>query len=139
MGNKFLYDIIREKEELYAKPDFSDADGIRASELEARFAELNGWDAEAQAAEMLHGLGVGDELLTKKMRDLEAGQKVRVLLAQLGPLRRLRSLRRSRQVSRSRCLRHQRGVHVAGIICVARGLSRCCRLRRLQCLRHSHH
>jgi ATPase subunit of ABC transporter with duplicated ATPase domains len=82
MGNKFLYDIIREKDELYAKPDFSEADGIRASELEARFAELNGWDAEAQAAEMLHGLGVGDELLTKKMRDLEAGQKVRVLLAQ---------------------------------------------------------
>lgn len=82
MGNKHLYDIIREKEELYAKPDFSDADGIRASELEARFAELNGWDAEAQAAEMLHGLGVGDELLTQKMRDLEAGVKVRVLLAQ---------------------------------------------------------
>ncbi|MEI6833252.1 MAG: ATP-binding cassette domain-containing protein [bacterium] len=82
MGNRFLYDIIREKEELYAKPDFTDADGIRASELEARFAELNGWDAEAQAAEMLHGLGVGDELLAKKMRDLEAGQKVRVLLAQ---------------------------------------------------------
>lgn len=82
MGNKFLYDIIREKDELYAKPDFSEADGIRASELEARFAELNGWDAEAQAAEMLHGLGVGDDLLTKKMRDLEAGQKVRVLLAQ---------------------------------------------------------
>ena len=82
MGNRFLYDIIREKEELYAKPDFSEADGIRASELETRFAELNGWDAEAQAAEMLHGLGVGDELLTKKMRDLEAGQKVRVLLAQ---------------------------------------------------------
>ncbi len=82
MGNKFLYDIIREKDALYAKPDFSEADGIRASELEARFAELNGWDAEAQAAEMLHGLGVGDDLLTKKMRDLEAGQKVRVLLAQ---------------------------------------------------------
>jgi ATPase subunit of ABC transporter with duplicated ATPase domains len=82
MGNKFLYDIIQEKEALYAKPDFSDADGIRASELETRFAELNGWDAEAQAAEMLHGLGIGDELLTKKMRDLEAGQKVRVLLAQ---------------------------------------------------------
>jgi len=82
MGNKFLYDIIREKDELYAKPDFSEADGIRASELETRFAELNGWDAEAQAAEMLHGLGVGDELLGKKMRDLEAGQKVRVLLAQ---------------------------------------------------------
>ena len=82
MGNKHLYDIIREKEELYAKADFSEADGIRASELEARFAELNGWDAEAQAAEMLHGLGVGDELLNLKMRELEAGVKVRVLLSQ---------------------------------------------------------
>jgi ATPase subunit of ABC transporter with duplicated ATPase domains len=82
MGNKFLYDIIVEKEKLYAKENFSEADGIRASDLEARFAELNGWDAEAQAAEMLHGLGVGDELLAKNMRDLEAGVKVRVLLAQ---------------------------------------------------------
>lgn len=82
MGNKFLYDIIVEKEKLYAKENFSEADGIRASELEGRFAELNGWDAEAQAAEMLHGLGVGDELLQKNMRDLEAGVKVRVLLAQ---------------------------------------------------------
>lgn len=82
MGNKFLYDIIQEKDALYAKPDFSDADGIRASELESRFAELNGWDAEAQAAEMLHSLGIGDELLNKKMRELEAGSKVRVLLAQ---------------------------------------------------------
>ena len=82
MGNKFLYDIIQEKEALYDKPDFSDADGLRASELEGRFAELNGWDAEAQAAEMLHGLGVGDELLSKKMKELEAGVKVRVLLAQ---------------------------------------------------------
>lgn len=82
MGNKFLYDIIQEKEALYDKPDFSEADGLRASELEGRFAELNGWDAEAQAAEMLHGLGVGDELLSKKMKELEAGVKVRVLLAQ---------------------------------------------------------
>jgi ATPase subunit of ABC transporter with duplicated ATPase domains len=82
MGNKFLYDVIAEKEALYAKSDFSDADGIRASELEQQFSELNGWDAEAQAAEMLHGLGVGDELLAKKMKDLEAGVKVRVLLAQ---------------------------------------------------------
>ena len=82
MGNKFLYDVIAEKEALYAKPDFSEADGIRASELEQQFSELNGWDAEAQAAEMLHGLGVGDELLAKKMKDLEAGVKVRVLLAQ---------------------------------------------------------
>jgi len=82
MGNKFLYDVIAEKEALYAKLDFSEADGIRASELEQQFSELNGWDAEAQAAEMLHGLGVGDELLAKKMKDLEAGVKVRVLLAQ---------------------------------------------------------
>lgn len=82
MGNKFLSDIIQEKEALYAKPDFSDEDGLRASELESRFAELNGWDAEAQAAEMLHSLGIGDELLSKKMKELEAGSKVRVLLAQ---------------------------------------------------------
>ena len=82
MGNKFLSDIIQEKEALYAKPDFSDEDGLRASELESRFAELNGWDAEAQAAEMLHSLGIGDELLGKKMKELEAGSKVRVLLAQ---------------------------------------------------------
>ena len=82
MGNKFLYDVIAEKEALYAKLDFSEADGIRASELEQQFSELNGWDAEPQAAEMLHGLGVGDELLAKKMKDLEAGVKVRVLLAQ---------------------------------------------------------
>ena len=82
MGNKFLSDIIQEKDALYAKPVFSDEDGIRVSELEGRFAELNGWDAEAQAAEMLHGLGVGDEFLQQKMKDLEAGVKVRVLLAQ---------------------------------------------------------
>jgi ATPase subunit of ABC transporter with duplicated ATPase domains len=82
MGNKNLYDIICAREELYAKTDFSDADGIRASELETRFAELNGWDAEAQAAEMLHGLGVDDTQSKLKMRDLEAGVKVRVLLAQ---------------------------------------------------------
>lgn len=82
MGNKFIYDIIQEKEALYAKPDFSEEDGIRASELESRFAELNGWDVEAQAAEMLHGLGVGDQLLQMKMRELEPGLKFRVLLAQ---------------------------------------------------------
>ena len=82
MGNKFLFDIMQEKEALYAKSDFTDADGLRASDLESRFAELNGWDAEAQAAEMLHSLGIGDDILQKKMRDLEAGVKVRVLLAQ---------------------------------------------------------
>jgi ATPase subunit of ABC transporter with duplicated ATPase domains len=82
MGNRVLYDIISEREMIYAKENFTDADGIRASELESKFAELGGWDAEAQAAEMLHALGVGDHLLSLKMRELEAGQKVRVLLAQ---------------------------------------------------------
>jgi ATPase subunit of ABC transporter with duplicated ATPase domains len=82
MGNRQLFDIINEKEVLYAKEDFSDDDGIRASELEMRFAELNGWDAEAQAAQMLDALGVTEQMLTLKMRELEAGLKVRVLLAQ---------------------------------------------------------
>ncbi len=82
MGNKPLYAIMDEKEQLYAKEDFSDEDGLRASELETRFAELNGWDAESQAGEMLEALGVKAELHQHKMRDLEAGLKVRVLLAQ---------------------------------------------------------
>ena len=82
MGNKFLYDVMEEKEALYAKENFSDEDGIRASELETRFAELNGWDAESQAGEMLHSLGVPDSAHCLVMKDLEAGMKVRVLLAQ---------------------------------------------------------
>jgi ATPase subunit of ABC transporter with duplicated ATPase domains len=82
MGNKPLFDIIKEKEVLYAKGDFSEEDGMRASELETRFAEMSGWDAEAQAAEMLGALGVGTELHGLKMRELETGLKVRVLLAQ---------------------------------------------------------
>ncbi len=82
MGNRPLFDIMIEKDELYAKPDFSDEDGIRASELEGRFAELNGWDAESQAAEMLGALGIHEPLHHKKMKELEAGQKVRVLLVQ---------------------------------------------------------
>jgi ATPase subunit of ABC transporter with duplicated ATPase domains len=82
MGNKPLYAIMQEKDALYAKEDFSDEDGMRASELETRFAELNGWDAESQAGEMLEALGVKAELHQSNMRDLEAGMKVRVLLAQ---------------------------------------------------------
>ena len=82
MGNRPLFDIMTEKDALYAKADFSDDDGIRASELEGRFAELNGWDAESQAGEMLGALGIHEPLHAKKMKELEAGQKVRVLLAQ---------------------------------------------------------
>lgn len=82
MGHKKLYDIMVEKDELYAKEDFSDADGIKASELEADFAELNGWDAETEAARLLAGLGVAPELHEKKMSELSGKEKVRVLLAQ---------------------------------------------------------
>jgi len=82
MGNRQLFDIMIEKEALYAKADFSDEDGMRASELEGRFAELNGWDAESQAGEMLGALGVADAQQHMLMRELEAGVKVRVLLAQ---------------------------------------------------------
>jgi ATPase subunit of ABC transporter with duplicated ATPase domains len=82
MGNKPLFQLMSEKDALYAKPDFSDDDGIRASELEARFAEMGGWDAEAQAAQMLSALGVPESAHALKMKELEAGLKVRVLLAQ---------------------------------------------------------
>ncbi len=82
MGNRPLFEIMVEKDALYAKEDFSEEDGIRASELEGRFAELNGWDAESQAGEMLGALGVTENFHHLKMRELEAGLKVRVLLAQ---------------------------------------------------------
>lgn len=82
MGHRRLYEIMEEKDALYAKPDFSDEDGIRASELEGEFAELNGWQAESDAAELLMGLGIPVELHDKKMQDLDGSQKVRVLLAQ---------------------------------------------------------
>jgi ATPase subunit of ABC transporter with duplicated ATPase domains len=82
MGNDRLFKIMEEKNALYSKPDFSDADGERASELEMQFAELNGYEAEAEAGTMLAGLGIGDEFLSKKMKELEAGDKVKVLLAQ---------------------------------------------------------
>ena len=82
MGNQHLVDIMDEKDAIYAKPDFSDEDGIRAGELEAEFAELNGWDAESDAAKLLNGLGIGEEYHYQKMSELDRALKVRVLLAQ---------------------------------------------------------
>ncbi|WP_413292409.1 ABC-F family ATP-binding cassette domain-containing protein [Bdellovibrio sp. HCB185ZH] len=82
MGNEKLYKVMTEKDELYAKPDFSEEDGHRASELETTFAELNGWEAESEAGVMLAGLGIGDELHSKLMKELNPGEKVKVLLAQ---------------------------------------------------------
>ena len=82
MGNKKLYDIREEKDAIYAKEDFSDEDGIRASELEAEFAELDGWNAESDAATLLNGLGIDTDLHYKMMSELDGGEKVKVLLAQ---------------------------------------------------------
>ena len=82
MGNKRLYEIMKEKEAIYAKEDFSDEDGIRASELEGEFAEMNGWEAEADAAQLLNGLGSETEIHYAIMGDLTGSQKVKVLLAQ---------------------------------------------------------
>ncbi|QDK39679.1 ABC-F family ATP-binding cassette domain-containing protein [Bdellovibrio sp. NC01] len=82
MGNDRLFKVMQEKDALYAKPDFSEADGVRASELETEFAELNGWEAESEAGVMLAGLGITDSLHQKLMSELDAGDKVKVLLAQ---------------------------------------------------------
>lgn len=82
MGHQRLYAIMEEKDALYAKPDFSDEDGMRVSELECEFAELNGWDAETEAARLLNGLGIPVNLHDQKMGDLSGQEKVRVLLAQ---------------------------------------------------------
>ena len=82
MGNRRLYDIMKEKDALYAKPDFSDADGERAAELEGEFAEMNGWDAETEAAQLLNGIGIPTELHYAQMASLDGRQKVKVLLAQ---------------------------------------------------------
>lgn len=82
MGHRRLVEIMDEKDALYAKPDFSEADGMRASELEAEFSELNGWDAETEAARLLNGLGIPEERHSLKMSELTATEKVRVLLAQ---------------------------------------------------------
>ena len=81
MGNGRLYEIMKEKDAIYLKEDFSEEDGIRASELEAEFAELGGWEAESDAAIVLNGLGINTELHTKYLRELDGGQKVKVLLA----------------------------------------------------------
>ncbi|MCC8170452.1 MAG: ATP-binding cassette domain-containing protein [Parabacteroides sp.] len=81
MGHSVLWDIMSEKNALYEKPDFSDADGIRVSELEEKFAEMEGWNAESDAANLLSGLGIKEELHYSLMKDLSGKEKVRVLLA----------------------------------------------------------
>ncbi|AYC29473.1 ABC-F family ATP-binding cassette domain-containing protein [Paenisporosarcina cavernae] len=82
MGHKRLYEVMNEKNAIYMKEDFSDEDGMRAAELEGEFAELNGWEAESEAAILLQGLGVPENLHSKKMADLTGSEKVKVLLAQ---------------------------------------------------------
>ncbi len=82
MGNKRLYQIMKEKDEIYARDPFTDEDGIKASELEGEFAELNGWEAESEASSLLQGLGIGTDAHYKKMSELTGAEKVKVLLAQ---------------------------------------------------------
>ncbi|MGZ5245177.1 MAG: ABC-F family ATP-binding cassette domain-containing protein, partial [Bacteroidia bacterium] len=82
MGHKKLWDIMQQKDALYAKADFTDADGVKAGELESEFAEMDGWNAESDAASMLSGLGITEDLHDKLMRDIGENLKVRVLLAQ---------------------------------------------------------
>ena len=82
MGNARLYEIMKEKDAIYAKEDFTNEDGIRASELEAEFASMNGWEAESEAASLLNGLGIGTELHEADMKGLDGPEKVKVLLAQ---------------------------------------------------------
>ena len=82
MGNKKLYDIMKEKDALYMKEDFSDEDGIRAAELEAEFAEMDGWESESDASKLIQGLGLEESLLYSNMSDLGGNEKVKVLLAQ---------------------------------------------------------
>ena len=82
MGNQRLFDISKEKDAIYAKEDFTDEDGIRASELEAEFAEMDGWNAESDAATLLNGLGIPTEEHASTMQNLQGSLKVKVLLAQ---------------------------------------------------------
>ena len=82
MGNGRLYDIMQQKDALYAKEDFSEEDGILASELEAEFAELDGWEAESNASKLIQGLGLSEDLLYQQMADLSGNEKVKILLAQ---------------------------------------------------------
>ncbi len=81
MGNQRLYDIMKEKDAIYAKEDFSDEDGVKAAELEAEFAEMDGWEAESNAAMLLNGLGIDTEFHYTQMADMDGNQKVKVLLA----------------------------------------------------------
>ena len=81
MGNQRLYDIMKEKDAIYMKEDFSDEDGVKAAELEAEFAEMDGWNAEADAAQLLNGLGIETDIHYSLMGDLTGAQKVKVLLA----------------------------------------------------------
>lgn len=82
MGNQKLYDIMKEKDALYEKPDFSEEDGIRASVLEAEFAELDGWEAESDASRLIQGLGLSESILDEQMAGLSGNNKVKILLAQ---------------------------------------------------------
>ncbi|MDD6195761.1 ABC-F family ATP-binding cassette domain-containing protein [[Clostridium] aminophilum] len=82
MGNKRLYDIMKEKDAIYAKEDFTEEDGVKAADLEAEFANMDGWNAESDAESMLNGLGIGTELHQRQMSELNGAQKVKVLLAQ---------------------------------------------------------
>ncbi|ABA89872.1 ABC transporter, ATP-binding protein [Syntrophotalea carbinolica DSM 2380] len=82
MGHQRLYEVMAEREAIYSKEEFTEEDGIRSGELEAEFAEMNGYEAESEAAVLLNGLGIPEELRHKKMKELEGGEKVRVLLAQ---------------------------------------------------------
>jgi len=82
LGHKKLYDVMVERDAIYAKAEFSEEDGVRSAELESEFAEMNGYEVESEAAVLLNGLGISEELRNKQMKDLEAGDKVRVLLAQ---------------------------------------------------------
>ena len=77
MGHARLYEVMAEREAIYAKPDFSEQDGIRSAELEGEFAEMNGYEAESEAAVLLNGLGIPEDMRSKKMKELEAGDKVR--------------------------------------------------------------
>ncbi|WP_446011584.1 ABC-F family ATP-binding cassette domain-containing protein [Candidatus Electrothrix sp.] len=82
MGHKGLYEVMAERDAIYAKPDFSEEDGLRSGELEVLFGEMNGYEAESEAAVLLKGLGIGEDMLQKNMKELEGTEKVRVLLAQ---------------------------------------------------------
>ena len=82
LGNQHLYDVMKEKDALYEKEDFSDEDGVRASELEAEFAEMGGWEAESDVSRLIQGLGLSNDILYSEMSTLTAKEKVKVLLAQ---------------------------------------------------------